>query len=109
MRNSVIESERTFRRKPCQVKKQEDVLEVTISSPDRILFDKTYIMFDISKPNFDELAKTMFSRKDAKNAKKICFVIDGLPLRTLRLCVRFWLFTNSSTLLSNLYMSFLTA
>ena len=39
--------------------------------------------------NFDELVKTIFSRNDAKNAKKILFNINRLPLRSLRLCVRF--------------------
>ncbi len=31
----------------------------------------------------------MYSRKGAKNAKKRFININGLPLRALRLCVRF--------------------
>ncbi len=37
----------------------------------------------------DEFVKTIFSRKDAKNAKRIFFNINKLTLRPLRLCVRF--------------------
>jgi hypothetical protein len=39
--------------------------------------------------NLDELAKTIFSRKGAKDAKKISFNINKLTLRALRLCVGF--------------------
>ena len=35
----------------------------------------------------DGSVKTIFSRKDAKIAKKIVFKINKLPLRTLWLCV----------------------
>jgi len=44
----------------------------------------------------DELVKTLFSRKAAKNAKKKPFNIRQLTLRLLRLCVRFGLFTKPS-------------
>ena len=42
--------------------------------------------------NSDEIVKTIFSRKGAKNAKKITININKLTLRALRLCVRFFAF-----------------
>jgi len=45
--------------------------------------------------NSDEIVKTIFSRKgakNAKNAKKITININKLTLRALRLCVRFFAF-----------------
>jgi hypothetical protein len=44
----------------------------------------------------DGFAKTIVSRKGAKNAKKKSFNIKKLTLRPLRLSVRFWLFMSSS-------------
>ena len=63
-------------------------------------------IFDYSIFNLDGLVKSMFSRKDTKNANKISFNINKLTLRALRLCARFWLFASSSIRNRQFSMSF---
>ncbi len=50
---------------------------------------KSAVGLSDSSFKFDEIVRTIFSRKDAKNAKKKTFNINNLTLRPLRLCVRF--------------------
>ena len=50
--------------------------------------------------NFDGPAKSMFSRKDAENAKEISFNINKLTLRALREILTFYEFTNFPTILT---------